>query len=434
MSDILSIIAKKRDKKKLNEEEISFFVNEYVKNKIPDYQISALLMAIYLNDITFQEVVFLTKAMIKSGDVIDLSSIKGTKVDKHSTGGVGDKTTLVIGPLVASCGIKFSKLSGRGLGYTGGTLDKLESIPGVTISLSNEEFKDQIKKIGIAIAGQTDNLVPADKKLYALRDVTSTVENIGLIASSIMSKKIASGADTILLDCKVGSGAFMKTLKMAKLLSKTLIKIGKKFKKDTRVLITNMEEPLGFAIGNILEVKEAIKTLKGDGPDDFTTLCKKCASIILMQAKIVKNENDALKIINKKINSGEAFLKFKELIKAQSGDISYIDNPEKFNLAKNVVKVISDKEGYIKKISAFNIGKAAMELGAGRRVKTDNIDFCAGIILNKKVGDYIKKNEVLCEIHTNKNDFKHIVNDVKNSFCIVNKKVNKSKVIVDYLK
>ena len=431
--NILDIIAKKRDKKELNREEISFFVSNYVRNKIPDYQISALLMAIYLNNINFQEIVYLTDAMVKSGDVVNLNDINGIKTDKHSTGGVGDKTTLVIGPLVASCGVKFAKLSGRGLGYTGGTLDKLESIPGIKISMSNEKFKEQVNEIGIAVIGQTDNLVPADKKIYSLRDVTSTVENMGLIASSIMSKKIANGADTILLDCKVGSGAFMKNLKDAKNLAETLVKIGKKFKKDTRVLITNMEEPLGFAIGNILEVKEAINTLKNNGPDDFTILCKKCASIILMQAKIVNNEKEALKIINKKLISGEAFLKFKEFIKAQGGDASYIDNPNKFKLAKNIFKINSDKDGYVEKIIAFDIGKAAMELGAGRLLKTDNVDFCAGIILNKKVGDYVKKGEQLCEIHTNKNDFKIILENIKKAFYITKKNVKKPKIIIDYI-
>ncbi|MBP5301478.1 MAG: thymidine phosphorylase [Bacilli bacterium] len=431
--NILDIIEKKRDGKELNKQEINFFVSEYVKNNIPDYQISALLMAMFINNISFKEIVNLTNAMICSGDTICLREINGIKADKHSTGGVGDKTSLVVGPLVASCNVKFAKMSGRGLGHTGGTLDKLESIPGMSITLTNEKFKKQVNSIGISIIGQNTNLVPADKKLYALRDVTATVENIGLIASSIMSKKIASGSDTILLDVKVGSGAFMKTLQRAKELSTVLVKIGRQFKKDTRVLITNMQEPLGYAVGNILEVKEAIATLKNEGPEDFTILCRKCASVILLQSKIVNNEKEALKMINDKLISGEAFSKFKEFIKAQGGDISYIDNPNKFNLAKHVVEVRAEKTGYIKEINALSIGKSAMQLGAGRKVKTDNIDFAAGIVLKKKVGDYVKRNDVICVIHTNKKNFSDVISDIKNAFVFSDKKVDKQKIIIDYI-
>ena len=431
--NIIDIIAKKRDKKKLTNEEIFFFVNEYTKNNIKDYQISALLMAIYINGMDDDEIINLTNAMLHSGNVIDLSDIKGIKSDKHSTGGVGDKTSLVLGPLVASCGVKFAKMSGRGLGHTGGTLDKLESIPNMSINLNSMQFKNQVNKINIAIIGQTNDLVPADKKLYALRDVTATIDVISLIASSIMSKKLASGSDTFLLDVKVGSGAFMKTINDAQKLANMLIFIGKKFKKDTRAIITNMQEPLGLAIGNNLEVKEAILTLKNKGPEDFSILCKKCAEIILLQSHIAKNSDEAKKIINEKLNNGEAFNKFKEFIKAQGGDISYIDNPNKFPIAKNIITIKANNDGYIEEIIALKIGEAAMQLGAGRKTKEDVIDFSAGIVLNKKVGDKINKNDILCYVYTNKNDYDEILINIKNAFIINKNKIDKPKIIIDYI-
>jgi len=432
--NILEIIANKRDGKRLSKEEIDYFISNYVKGKIEDYQASALLMAIYLNGMSHEETVNLTNSMMHSGDIIDLSNIKGIKVDKHSTGGVGDKTSLVLGPLVASCGAKLAKMSGRGLGHTGGTLDKLESIPGMSISLTNKQFHDQVNKIGIAIMGQTGNLVPADKKLYALRDVTSTVGCVPLIASSILSKKLASGSNTILLDVKVGSGAFMKSKDDAINLSKVLVGLGKSFKRDTRAVITNMQEPLGLAVGNILEVKEAIDTLHNKGPKDFTLLIKKCASIMLEQAHLVKNEREALKLIDKKLSNGEAFNKFKEFIAAQGGDISYIDNPKKFKVSKNVINIKASKSGYIKEIIALDIGEGAMLLGAGRMSIKDKIDYTAGVVLTRKVGDRVAKGEIVAKAYTNKKDISEALELINNAFVIVNHKVNEPKIIIDYIK
>lgn len=314
---MVDIITKKRDGYPLNEQEIRFFVNGYTKGEIPDYQMSALSMAIVFKGMNKDEICVLTDAMEHSGDVIDLSMIKGVKVDKHSTGGVGDKTSLVLGPLVASCGAKLAKMSGRGLGHTGGTLDKMESIPGMNINISGDAFIKQVQDIGIAIVGQTGHLVPADKKLYALRDVTGTVESIPLIASSIMSKKLASGSDTILLDVKFGSGAFMKDINSAKELAKTMVMIGNGLNRDTRAILTDMTQPLGLAVGNALEVKEAIETLKGNGPKDFVELCLGAGAIMLEQAKICSNEDEAREMLINKINNGEAFEKLCEFIKAQ---------------------------------------------------------------------------------------------------------------------
>jgi len=432
--NILDIIAKKRDDKKLTEEEIKYFITNYVKGDIKEYQASALIMAIYLKGMCHQEIVSLTNAMMHSGDVINLNNIKGIKVDKHSTGGVGDKTSMVLGPLVASCGAKLAKMSGRGLGHTGGTLDKLESIPGMSISLTNKQFHDQVNKIGMALMGQTGNIVPADKKLYALRDVTSTVGSVPLIASSIMSKKLASGSNTILLDVKVGSGAFMKTLDDAINLSKVLVGIGKSFKRDTRAVITNMQEPLGLAVGNTLEVKEAIDTLHNKGPKDFTLLCKTCASIMLQQAHIVKNDKDAMKLIDKKLKSGEAFNKFKEFVKAQGGDTSYLDNPNKFKVSKYIIPIKAKRSGYIKEIIALDIGEAAMLLGGGRLSITDKIDYSAGVVLSKKVSDKVKKGQTIALAYTNKKDYKEALNLINNAFIITSNKVKEPKLILKYIK
>ncbi len=427
------IILKKRAKEELNLEELSFFINGYVKGDIPDYQVSALLMAICFNGMSKEETSNLTHLMMHSGDVIDLSEIKGVKVDKHSTGGVGDKTSLVLGPLVASCGAKLAKMSGRGLGFTGGTLDKLESIPNMSISLTKEKFIKQVNDIGISIIGQTGDLVPADKKLYALRDVTGTVESIPLIASSIMSKKLASGSDTILLDVKFGNGAFMKDINSARKLATTMVEIGNSLNRDTRAILTDMNQPLGLAVGNILEVKEAIDTLNGKGPSDFKELCLEAASIILMQANICKTKEEALKMLNEKLNNKEAFNKFKEFIKAQGGDTSYIDDPSKFDVAKNIVEIRSNKKGYISSISAIDIGVAAMHLGAGRATKEDSIDYASGIILNKKVGDYVEVDDVLAYIHTNNEKFDEEINEVINSFIITNEKVDKTPIVYEVI-
>lgn len=432
--NILDIIAKKRDGKVLTRQEINFFIDGYVKDEIKDYQASALLMAIYINGMNHQETVDLTDAMLHSGDIVDLNDIPGVKVDKHSTGGVGDKTSMVLGPLVACCGAKLAKMSGRGLGHTGGTLDKLESIPGMNIYLTDKQFKKQVKKINIALMGQTGNIVPADKKLYALRDVTATVGVIPLIASSIMSKKLASGANTILLDVKMGSGAFMKTLDDARKLSKVLVDIGKSFNRDTRAVITNMQEPLGLAVGNNLEVKEAIMTLKNQGPKDFTLLCKKCAAIMLEQAGVVPNEKEAMKLIEQKLSNGEAFEKFCDLVKAQGGDISYIKDPNKFVTAKNVYQIKANNSGYVKEIVALEIGEAAMLLGAGRLRKEDAIDAAAGIVLNKKVGDKVNKDDVLCTLYTNKKNYIGVIARVQEAFIIVKQKIAEPPIIIDYIK
>jgi len=410
------LILKKRSNEALTKEEIDFFIKDYVAGKIPDYQVSAFCMAVVFNGMNKKEIAFLTDAMMHSGDVIDLSNIKGIKVDKHSTGGVGDKTSLVLGAMVASCGVKVAKMSGRGLGHTGGTLDKLESIPGMSISLTKEQFVKQVNEVGMAIMGQTGDLVPADKKLYALRDVTGTVESIPLIASSIMSKKLASGSDTILLDVKYGSGAFMKTLEDAEKLARTMVEIGDELKRDTRAILTSMDQPLGLAIGNNLEVKEAINTLKGHGPKDLLELCLEAGSIMLEQAKVISNHEEGRKLLLEHIKDGSAFNKFVEFVAAQGGDTSYVLHPEKFEVAKHVVEVKAQSAGYLKSIDALEIGEAAMHLGAGRATKEDSIDMTAGIILNKKVGDYVNVGEKLCDIYTNVDDYEGIVEDVHHSF------------------
>lgn len=410
------IIEHKRDGLELSQEEIHFFIKNYVDNKIPDYQASALLMAIYLKGMNNKETALLTEEMRVSGDVWDLSDIPGLKVDKHSTGGVGDKVSLVLGPMVASCGAKLAKMSGRGLGHTGGTLDKLESIPNFDIFETKEEFKKQIEEVGMVIIGQNKDIDPADKKLYALRDVTGTVSSMPLIASSIMSKKLASGADCILLDVKYGSGAFMKTKKDAKKLAEIMINIGKHLGKDVRAEVTDMDQPLGYAVGNNLEIKEVIETLHNRGPKDLTKLCLDSGSIMLMQAKLYDNKKDARKALLRNLKNGKAFEKFVEFVKAQKGDISYILNPSKFDVAKHIIPIYSNKEGVVKRIDALTIGKSSMKLGGGREKIEDTIDMSAGIILNKKIGDFVKNNELLATLYTNKEDFDDIKTDVLNAF------------------
>ena len=426
---MIDIIEHKRDGKILTNEEINFFITNYVDGKIPDYQVSALLMAILFRGMSDEEIFNLTNDMLHSGDIIDLSKIKGVKVDKHSTGGVGDKTSLVLGPLVASCGAKLAKMSGRGLGHTGGTLDKMESIPGMQINISEDNFISQVNKIGMAIVGQTGHLVPADKKLYALRDVTGTVDSLPLIASSIMSKKLASGSDSILLDVKVGSGAFMKTLEMGEELAKTMVSIGKYFKKDTRAILTDMDEPLGLAVGNNLEVIEAINTLKGNGPKDLTELCIKAGAIMLLQAKICTSFEEGEKLLQSKIENGEAFKKFVEFVEAQGGDITYVLNTSKFEKAKYEISINSNKSGYITKIDALKIGEFAMKLGAGREKIEDKIDYSAGIILSKKIGDFVNSGDELCKIYTNKENYEEIIKEIKNSFIISENKPENRKII-----
>ena len=432
--DIVDIIAKKRDKLALTRQEINFFIKSLITHKIEDYHASTLLMATYLNGMNHEEIVNLTKAMMSSGETIDLSNVPGVKVDKHSTGGVGDKTSIVLAPLVASLNVKVAMVSGRGLGHTGGTLDKLESIPGMSTSFTNAKFKELVKKHGVAVMGQTKDLDPADKILYSLRDVTATVGSLPLIVSSIMSKKLASGSDTILLDVKMGSGAFMKTLNQAKELSKLLVSVGKACNKDTRAIITDMQEPLGFAVGNILEVKEAIDTLHNKGPKDFTELCITCAAIMLTQAKVTNDLAKAKKMALDNLKNGKAFNKFKEWIASQGGDITYLDHPNKFKEAKHVYVIKSKLIGYIKEIEALTIGEAAMHLGAGRLNVKDKIDPTAGIILNKKVGDRVKVNDVLCTVYTNKDNVKDILKTINKAFKISLKKVKQEKVVIDYIK
>ena len=410
------IIEHKRDGLTLTSEEIHFFIKNYVNGEIPDYQASALLMAIYFKGMSSYEVSILTKEMRDSGEVWDLSDIDGLKVDKHSTGGVGDKVSLVLGPMIASCGAKLAKMSGRGLGHTGGTLDKLESIPGFDIYETKEEFKKQVKEIGMAIIGQNENLDPADKKLYALRDVTATVDSIPLIASSIMSKKLASGADCILLDVKYGSGAFMKTKEEAKKLGDLMSEIGKHLNKDVRYEVTDMNEPLGYAVGNNLEIKEVIKTLHNEGPKDLTELCLNSGAIMLIQSKIYDDYDKAYEALLNNLKNGKAFNKFVEFVKYQKGDISYILDPSKFSVSKYQIPIYAEKNGKIARIDALAIGKGSMHLGGGREVITDTIDMSAGIVLNKKVGDAIKKGELLCTLYTNKEKVEDIIKEVKEAF------------------
>lgn len=393
------IIEKKKKGKELSPEEIDYFINGYVAGKIPDYQVSALLMAIYFQGMTDKETADLTLSMANSGDKVDLSSIHGVKVDKHSTGGVGDKTTLIVSPIVASLGVPVAKMSGRGLGHTGGTLDKMESIPGLQISIGMERFLDIVRTVGVSVIGQSGNLVPADKKLYALRDVTATVNSIPLIASSIMSKKIAAGADCILLDVKTGSGAFMKTVEDSVKLAKAMVAIGEHSGRRTVALVTNMDQPLGNAIGNALEIKEVCKTLKGNGPADLYEICMHLAANMLSLAG--KGDLKSCRLMaEKSISDGSAFKKFKQMVDAQGGDVSVIDDTSKFREAKVAYEVKSEKDGFIHSIDAELCGTASMQLGAGREKKDDTIDYSAGIMLNKKAGDSVKKGEMVAKFYT----------------------------------
>ena len=417
----VDIIEKKRNGNKLTKEEIEFMVNGFTKgDTVADYQMSAFNMAVYFMGMDDEEATYMTLAMLHSGDILDLSKINGVKVDKHSTGGVGDKTSLVVAPLVASLGIKFAKMSGRGLGHTGGTLDKLESIPGYNISISEEKFINQVNKIGIALIGQTQDLAPADKKLYALRDVTATVESIPLIASSIMSKKLASGADVISLDVKVGSGAFMKDLDEATKLAKLMVAIGKMCNKKMSAELTNMDEPLGLAVGNSLEVIEAIDTLNGKGPKDFNELCLEVSAELIEDSGLAKSHEEALQLAKKQIDNKEALKKFIELVEAQGGDSSYILDPSKFKKAKYIVPVLSKEDGYVAKIDALAIGHASMYLGGGRQKMGDSIDHSVGIVLNKKVGDHVAKGEPLAYIHANKEDISLEKKTVMDAYIIGN--------------
>lgn len=395
------LILKKRNGEELSKEEIDFFIENYTKGDIPDYQVSALLMAIFFKKMNSRETSNLTMAMVNSGDILDLSKIEGIKVDKHSTGGVGDTTTLVLGPMVASLGIPVAKMSGRGLGHTGGTIDKLESFKGFSVEMTKDKFIENVNKIKLAVGGQTSDLAPADKKLYALRDVTATVDNVSLIASSIMSKKIASGADAIVLDVKVGDGAFMKTSEAAFELAEEMVNIGNHVGRETIAIISDMDQPLGFAVGNALEVREAIDTLKGNGPKDLLELCLTIGSNMVVLAKKAKTTDEAREMLMNAIRSGKALEKFKEFIASQGGDSSAVDNPDLLPKAKYIVPVVSREEGYVSKIYSQNIGLIAMELGAGRATKESSIDLSVGIVLNRKRGDKVEKGDILAYIHSN---------------------------------
>ncbi|MBB4823818.1 pyrimidine-nucleoside phosphorylase [Sporosarcina luteola] len=404
MFRMVDIIERKRNGEVLSKEEITFFVTGYTKGTIPDYQASAFLMAIYFSGMNAEEQGYLTMAMVESGDQIDLSAIEGIKVDKHSTGGVGDTTTLILAPLVAACGVPVAKMSGRGLGHTGGTLDKLESIEGFHIELTEEQFVNQVNQLKLAVMGQSGNLTPADKKLYALRDVTATVESISLIASSIMSKKIAAGADAIVLDVKTGEGAFMKTLEDAEKLAAAMVAIGKQVGRQTMAVISDMNQPLGYAIGNALEVKEAIETLRGNGPDDLTELCLVLGSKMMIAGGKATTTEEATSMLKEVIESGTALELFSKMIAAQGGNAEIVRRPELLPKATYQIEVPSPASGFITKMEADEIGVAAMLLGAGRATKEDEIDLAVGIVLNKKIGDRVEKGEPLAIIHANRTD------------------------------
>lgn len=430
---MLDIIIKKRNNETLTDEEIKFLVTNYTNGNIPDYQMSAFLMAVYFNGMTDDEATTLALEMEHSGDVLDLSKIKGFKVDKHSTGGVGDKTSIVLAPLVASLGIEFAKMSGRGLGHTGGTLDKLESIPGYNIQISPEDFIKQVQDIHIALVGQSGNLTPADKKMYALRDVTGTVDSIPLIAASIMSKKLAAGSDGIVLDVKVGSGAFMKTLDDAKTLATLMVNIGHKCGRKMTAVLTNMDEPLGLAVGNTLEVKEAIDTLNGHGPKDLRELCLVLGSYLVVDAGLAQTLEEAHQMLETQITNGRALDKLAELVSAQGGNSDFVYHPELFISANEVIEVKSMAKGYVERIDSYKVGRASMLLGAGRETLADEIDHAVGIVLNKKVGDFVAKGDILGYIHTNGKNTKQAIDMFNSAFKLSDVTVD-VKLILDVIR
>lgn len=436
MFRMVDLIIKKRNGNELSTDEINFIIENYVNGSIPDYQVSSLMMAIYFNPLSSRETLDFTTAMLKSGDEIDLSPIKGIKVDKHSTGGVGDKTSLVVAPMASALGVKLAKMSGRGLGHSGGTLDKLESIPGFTIELESERFFEQVNKIGLAIIGQSANITPADKKLYALRDVTGTIESEGMIVASIMSKKLASGADHIVLDVKVGKGAFMKDLESAKSLAKAMVKIGKLANRDTVATITNMNQPLGRAVGNSLEVIEAIETLKGNGPEDFTELCLQLTAEILLVTGMTDNIDNALALAEETITSGAALNKLKEMIIAQGGNPDVINDYSLFKEAGEVIELTyqNDEIVYIESIDAEEIGIASVMLGAGRQKKEDDIDHSVGIVLNKKVGDTLQNGDLIATVYANGKNTNEAVKKILDAYVLTNEVVEKPLVILDTIR
>lgn len=417
---MVDIIAKKRDGKELTKQEIDYFIQGYTNDEIPDYQASALAMAILFQEMTDKERGYLTMAMVESGDQIDLSKISGIKVDKHSTGGVGDTTTLILAPLIASLGIPVAKMSGRGLGHTGGTIDKLESIPGFNIEITNDEFIDAVLDNNIALVGQTGNLTPADKKLYALRDVTGSVNSLSLIAASIMSKKIASGADAIVLDVKYGAGAFMKTYDGAVRLAEAMVKIGDETGRETVAIISNMSQPLGLAIGNSLEVQEAIDVLHGKGPDDLRELVLALGSQMVLLGGKTDNLEQARLMLEEEIDSGRALNKFRDFIKRQGGDPQVVDDYNLLPQAKYVTELPALESGVAGEIVADEIGVAAMQLGAGRMNKEDKVDLAVGIVLNKKIGDHVEKGETLVTVYSNEENIEDITEKIYNSIRVKN--------------
>lgn len=429
--NIIEIIAKKRDKKELEKNEIQYFVNEYTNGNVTDYQAAALVMAIYLNGMSDDEITNLTLAMAHSGEMLDLSIFGKNVVDKHSTGGVGDKVTLILAPIIATFGIPVAKMSGRGLGFTGGTIDKLESIPGYNTSISTDDFINNVKNIGISLIGQTLNLAPADKKLYALRDAISCTDSIPLIASSIMSKKIAAGANKIVLDVTCGSGAFMKEYEQAEKLANAMNKIGKLAGKETICVMTNMEEPLGYAVGNNLEVIEAIKFLKGDMIQDVKEVVLELGAYMIKLAGLGDNIEENKERILEKITNGEAYNKFVQLVKNQGGNISYLEDTDKFEKSKYILEVKSNEEGYISLLDARKVGELSGGIGAGRVRKEDKIDETVGIVLAKKVGDFVKVGEALAYVHANNLELgEYAVKELQNTYQISREKIEKTKTIL----
>lgn len=431
---ILDIIEKKKRGKILSEDEIDFWIKGVTDESIPDYQTSALLMAILLMGMNEDETTNLCKAMINSGDTMDFSDIDGIIADKHSTGGVGDKTSLVLGPLVSSCGLKIAKMSGRGLGHTGGTLDKLESISGFNIFLSEEDFKRQVREIGLAIIGQTGELVPADKKLYALRDVTATVDSIPLISASIMSKKLALGSQTILLDVKYGEGAFMHTVEDARKLARTMISIGNNLGRNTVAMISDMNSPLGRTIGNALELREAIETLRGEGQKGFTEFIIDAGEIMLMQGGAYNSKEEARKTLRENIKNGAAFEKLLEMVKAQGGDVEEIKDPSKLPKAKYVSEIKAREGGYISKIHSQNLGRLSMLLGGGREKKDDKINYAVGLVMNVMKGDKVEKGNLLCTVHHDKELSDEWLESLYKSFEFSKDFVERENIIEEVLK
>ncbi|GAA6237960.1 MAG: thymidine phosphorylase [Spiroplasma phoeniceum] len=434
--NILELIDKKKNGQELSREEISFIVKGYTSGIIPDYQMSAFLMAIYFQSMSVTEISFLTEAMINSGEVYDLTTIPGFKVDKHSSGGVGDKVSLIYAPLVAAFGLKVAKMSGRGLGQTGGTIDKLESIPGFKVELSFNEFKDVINKTNLSIMAQSDNLVPADKKIYALRDVTATVDSLPLVAASIMCKKIATGSDGIVLDVKCGSGAFMKTISDARKLAQIMVELGIKFNKKIAAEITNMTEPLGRTIGNAIEIYEALQTLRGKGPDDLTYIVCEAAALSLCQAGLFKDLEMAVKACEKKLQTEEPLNYFRAFVNEQDGDLSFIDNDltlKEVLKVKNIVEIKATQSGFMEIIDTNELGLLAVRLGAGRNTKDETIDYHAGIYLNKKTGEKVAKNDVVMTLYTNRYVTAPVYDWAQRTFRIVSTKPPQEELVYEII-